>query len=436
MHKRLSLGIAAAVAVLVVALGGAGSAVRAVGGGSISGTVYFDTDLDGERDRGEPPAPGRKIALWQYSDVPPYETLIDTDFSDTDGGYRVEGVLPDVRYWVSVHIDTETPCSNMNGFDYPTDDRLITDFGVLGKGTGSISGMIVNDLNEDGVQDSGESGLEGWVVDLSPGDYGNPMYCEFSDMTDYSGRFGFTNLPLLPFRVQYRSDNEPQPFEITRPVERVNDSALGPHYPLVDLRDEPQASNIVIAAHLIGGTSVVSGVAFRDLNLNTIRDEGESLLNCLIYRDLVAVYRETPAGKLMLNNTSVSCEDAEFVLSGVASGTYSVEFYTGCIGPEAPPYSNERPASREVVVAEGQRSTPVEVDMCPQAQGWYPLPDPTFTPSPTPTVTILTAPDVGTGNERGARSSSQLAGMAMALLAIGGILGAAFVGLRRLRSAR
>jgi hypothetical protein len=59
MHRRLLLGIAAAVAVLVVAFGGAGSVVRADGGGSISGTVYFDTDVDGQRAAREPLVPWR-----------------------------------------------------------------------------------------------------------------------------------------------------------------------------------------------------------------------------------------------------------------------------------------------------------------------------------------------------------------------------------------
>jgi len=40
--------MAAAVAVAVVAFGGAGSVVRADDGGSISGTVYFDMDMDGQ----------------------------------------------------------------------------------------------------------------------------------------------------------------------------------------------------------------------------------------------------------------------------------------------------------------------------------------------------------------------------------------------------
>jgi hypothetical protein len=48
MLIRFILGIAAVVAVLAVAFGGAGSAVRADGGGSISGTVYLDEELNGQ----------------------------------------------------------------------------------------------------------------------------------------------------------------------------------------------------------------------------------------------------------------------------------------------------------------------------------------------------------------------------------------------------
>lgn len=49
MSNLLFSGIAAVVATLAVAFWGAGSAVRADGGGSISGTVYFDANMNGQR---------------------------------------------------------------------------------------------------------------------------------------------------------------------------------------------------------------------------------------------------------------------------------------------------------------------------------------------------------------------------------------------------
>src|SRR4030042_765715 len=48
MCRHVFLGTTAAIAVLVVAFGGAGLVARA-DGGSVSGTVYFDTDMDGQR---------------------------------------------------------------------------------------------------------------------------------------------------------------------------------------------------------------------------------------------------------------------------------------------------------------------------------------------------------------------------------------------------
>ena len=426
MHRWLLLGIAAAVAVSVVAFGGAGSVVRADGGGSISGTVYFDSDMDGRRDPDEKRAPGRTIELTSTDGQ-----LIDSDLSDRDGVYRVEGILPDVQYWVSIVIDADTPCRSMDGFDYPPYNGILNaDFGVLEKGTGSISGTVVEDRDEDGVRDVGEPGLERWDMQLVAQSYSGAMYCNFYDVTDYSGRYGFTNLPLLPYEVQYWPESM-LPWEATSPLNR-DDPASGLHYPLVDLRDKTHVSDIDILARFLGGTSVIRGIAFRDLNLNTVRDEGEPVLNCGVYGDQIVAYRETPVGKLAINNTMVNCQDAEFALSGVAAGTYDIELYSWCVGPDAPPNVGGETSSRWVTVADGQHPQPVEMNMCPQSAAWYPIPEPTPTATPTP---ILIMPDVGTGSADRGNPSSKAVMPATTLIAVVAIIGTMFVLRRRARRA-
>jgi len=426
MQMRLLLGIAAAVAVLVVAFWGAGSEVRAVEGGSISGTVYFDTDMDGRRDPDEKPAPGRTIELTSADGQ-----LIDNDLSDRDGTYVVEGVLPDVQYWVSIVVDADTPCRSMDGFDYPPYNGILNaDFGVLEKGTGSISGTVVEDRDEDGVRDVGEPGLERWDMQLVAQSYSGAMYCNFYDVTDYSGRYGFTNLPLLPYEVQYWPESM-LPWEATSPLNR-DDPASGLHYPLVDLRDKTHVSDIDILARFLGGTSVIRGIAFRDLNLNTVRDEGEPVLNCGVYGDQIVAYRETPVGKLAINNTMVNCQDAEFALSGVAAGTYDIELYSWCVGPDAPMYPAGEAPSRSITVTDGQHPPPVEMNMCPQAAAWYPIPESTPAATATP---ILILPDVGTGTADRGNPSSNVVTPATMLIAVVAIVGTAFALRRRARRA-
>ena len=433
MQMRLLLGIAAAVAVLVVAFWGAGSEVRAVEGGSISGTVYFDTDMDGQRDAGEPPATGRRIELRQYLDEPPYEILVDTGLTDGRGAYTLDGIVPGARYWVSIHADRETPCRNKDGFTYPPEEGEIfdADFGVLERGTGSISGSVIDDRDEDGVRDVGEPGSEGWGMYLVLRSYNGPMYCDFYDVSDYSGRYGFTGLPLLTYEVEYWPEYNMPPWEITSPVER-EDRASATHYPLVDLRDKSRVSDVDIEVHFLGGAAVIKGLAFRDLNLNTVRDEGEPVLACGVYADMILPYRQTYMGKLLISYASLICEGNEFTLSGVAAGTYNIELYSWCIGPDAPPNVGGETSSRWVTVADGQRAPPVEMNMCPQAAAWYPIPEPTPSATATP---ILILPDVGTGTADRGNPSSKAVMPATTLIAVVAIIGTMFVLRRRARRA-
>src|SRR4030042_5225484 len=106
MVKRLLLGTAAAIAVLVVAFGGADLVVHADGGGSISGIVYYETGLDGQRDFGDPGAPDQPLNLFGDKGE-----VVATAQSGADGSYRFDGLETEVSYQVTVtgrpcHVDT------------------------------------------------------------------------------------------------------------------------------------------------------------------------------------------------------------------------------------------------------------------------------------------------------------------------------------------
>jgi SdrD B-like domain len=434
MYKRmLSLGIILLFAGLT--LQSVPSARAEGNGSSISGVVYIDKDLDAVRDPGESPAPGRKLVLTRLFDESPWEALIDTDVSDGHGAYILAGIVPNARYRIDLVTDSDTPCWNRQSFYYPFDSEdTSTDFGVLEKGSGSISGIFTDDRDEDGTLDPGEPGLEGWRVTLYTDLDSGSMDCDFSDLTDYSGRYGFKDLPLLRYRVNYWPETNSSIFEVTSPTEPAN-SAAAPHSPLVDLRDKEHVQGINILAHYIVGSSVINGIAFRDLNLNGVRDEGEDVLNCVVYGDQIAVYRKTPAGALFVNNAYPTCTDASFTLSGVAAGDYVVQFYNWCVGPNAPAFPSGEAPSRPVAVAEGRHSQPVEINMCPQAQAWFPGPEPTPEPTPTPTV-VVTMPGVGTGPDAAMAWSANAAATAIALFAGAGAIGLAFVLRRRSRLVR
>lgn len=63
-----------------------------------------------------------------------------------------------------------------------------------GNQTGKIQGTEWNDLNGNGVQDTGESGLAGWTIYLDTNKNGKLDTGETSTVTDANGNYSFTNL--------------------------------------------------------------------------------------------------------------------------------------------------------------------------------------------------------------------------------------------------
>jgi autotransporter-associated beta strand protein len=67
--------------------------------------------------------------------------------------------------------------------------------------TGSITGVLYNDLNNNNHQDSGESGLAGWTVFLDANKNGRLDPGEVSTTTNSSGQYTFSNLTLGTYVV-------------------------------------------------------------------------------------------------------------------------------------------------------------------------------------------------------------------------------------------
>lgn len=93
MFRHLLLGTAAAIAVLVVAFGGAGLVVHADGGGSISGRIIHDIDGDGDRaDIDEPGLSNWRVELREQTEggeSAPVETR-----TDRNGEFSFDGLEP------------------------------------------------------------------------------------------------------------------------------------------------------------------------------------------------------------------------------------------------------------------------------------------------------------------------------------------------------
>jgi len=253
--------MAAAIAVPVVAFWGAGSVVRAVEGGSISGTVYFDTDMDGQRDPGEAPAPGKTVALLMGED----EIEVSTMKSASDGRYHFDRLLPDASYAAKVVHDVDTPCT-VGGVYYLPGSEVSTgaDLGVIASGDRTVSGTLTSDLNENGMRDAGEPPLGGWHLRLT-GYTG--LECEADFTTVENGEFKFGQLPggiyninvktagpTLSQRVAWELTFATRPFDLpgAYPNMRFPDAS-------VDLESSKSVEGMVLGVHVLSGTGSITG---------------------------------------------------------------------------------------------------------------------------------------------------------------------------------
>src|SRR5262249_23163910 len=68
--------------------------------------------------------------------------------------------------------------------------------------SGSISGIVFNDLNNNGVKDDSESGLSGWTVYLDGNNNGQLDSSETSVQSQGDGSYTFTNLSAGTYYVR------------------------------------------------------------------------------------------------------------------------------------------------------------------------------------------------------------------------------------------
>ena len=147
--------------------------------GSLAGTVWLDEDLDGINDIEEGGLTGIVVELLNgvCTPLPSPAANCPTTTTDANGNYHFDNVVAG-DYIVNV-VDTTLPpgltnTAGIGGVDpklvsvAPGDTVEDVDFGYISNpGFGVIGDRVWNDNDGDGIQDSGESGIEGVVMTLS-----------------------------------------------------------------------------------------------------------------------------------------------------------------------------------------------------------------------------------------------------------------------------
>jgi hypothetical protein len=130
--------------------------------GTISGTVFLDSNSDGRQDNGEAGLAGVTV----YLDTAGAGTLLASDpqvVTDASGHFTFTGLAAG-NYVVREVVptgDLETTPDPV-AVSITSGKAATAQFGLFG--SGSIGGTVFLDANDDGVQDNGEIGLSGVTV--------------------------------------------------------------------------------------------------------------------------------------------------------------------------------------------------------------------------------------------------------------------------------
>jgi uncharacterized repeat protein (TIGR01451 family) len=192
-------------------------------GGSISGIVFDDADGDGIRDAGEPGLGGVTVSI--TSDGPDGipntgDEVDETVVTNPDGSYTVTSLPPgDYSVEATTPDGTEATTSNPEEIELGANESesVQTGFAPI---TGSIDGIVFNDLDGDGVKDAGEGGLAGVTLNLfGPGPdliFGTPDDEPIATtVSAANGTYSFEDVPVGSYRLDVVESTAPAGFALS-----------------------------------------------------------------------------------------------------------------------------------------------------------------------------------------------------------------------------
>ena len=281
-----------------------GGSQAAAATNTISAVKFNDTDGDGVHDADESGLANVTIYLDadNNNNLDSGETNANTDsngqvsFSGlSDGTYYVREVLQ--TGWVQTTSNPQTV--SVAGGQSAT--VHIGNTPSEGIGCGVIFGLKFRDDNGDGLRDAGEPALSGWTIFLDQNQNGTLDSGERNVVTDGNGNYVFSNLPAGTYYVREVQQAEwnqttPNPAPIVIPDCQA------------DFGNQPLPRN------------VISGIKFKDLNLNGLRDASEpGLFGWTIFIDA--------NNNSLLDSSEASTTtdgNGSFTFSNLTAGTYII----------------------------------------------------------------------------------------------------------------
>jgi len=307
---------------------------------TIAGNVYEDLDLDNVRDSGEQGIAGVTLALLEIVDGQ-YVATGKTAITDANGQYKFDNITPGTYRivetqptgYLSVGATAGTVGGSTRGVVTSVDvlssislvggdDSVNNDFAEVKPAT--LSGYVYHDADNDGLRDSGETGIAGTTIQIQRLAADGSTLATLQVQTDANGYWSATGLMPGVYRVL-----EVQPTGYLDGLDAAG-TAGGTAYNPGDRID---------GIHLTSGQNgqeydfgellpaTISGRVVADADADGQYDSGETLLSG------VTVYLLDASGSRIA--TAVTDANGEYRFTNLAPGTYGVEevqpdgFYDG-----------------------------------------------------------------------------------------------------------
>ena len=285
----------------------------------ISGSVFTDSNRDGQRTPGEPGLPGVTVQL-----LDPNGNVVATTVTGPDGSYSFPNVPPG-----NYTIREMQP----NGFGDPTVGPFAPNLRPISVGTtpidnqnfadtlGNLSGSVYLDANANGVRDLGEPGLAGVTLILTGTDTaGNPVRQTVTTGAD--GSYNFVNLPAGNYIITELQpsgffDGADQLGTVNGAVNGIigNDVVTGLVLPTGGQGVGYNFGELSPTAPVLG-TTFVSGTVYNDGNNDGVRNPGEV--------GLAGVPIQLVDGNGNVVQTVTTGPDGSYLFINVPPGNYTV----------------------------------------------------------------------------------------------------------------
>ncbi|MNX68356.1 Serine-aspartate repeat-containing protein D precursor [compost metagenome] len=280
-------------------------------GQGVSGNVYVDVDLNGVNDGGDHPLANVTVELRTASG-----DLVATTTTGPDGSYSF-GDVPAGDYVV---IETQ-PAGYGEGPEHPTNRvpvTVVTDEKTapinFGERTGSLSGLVYNDTNNNGVRDANEPVIGGVTVVLTGTDARGEAVTR-SVVTGPDGSYRFTDLPGGTYTV---TETQPDGYDdgLDTPGTSGGASDGGDAITGIVLAPAAEATGYLFGER--GDEAQISGSVWMDSDHDRARGGGEA--------PQAGWTVELFLGDVLISTTQTGA-DGGYAFTGVAPGSgYGVRF--------------------------------------------------------------------------------------------------------------